>query len=91
MNYIMLRPESPIVSSNLCVFATTQTGYLLFRSPDNALVYLNLEEPSLMYAFHDYLESLGPESCYSNEETIRRLKKLELQGLKEITPPRQFL
>ena len=87
MNYIMLRPESPIVSSNLCVFATTQTGYLLFRSPDNALVYLNLEEPSLMYAFHDYLESLGPESCYSNEETIRRLKKLELQGLKEITPP----
>lgn len=87
MNYIMLRPETPITSSNLCVFAASQIGYLLFHSSDNKLVYLNLEEPSLMFAFHDYLESLYPVNCYSTEETVERLTKLTQRIQKRITPP----
>lgn len=74
--YRMLRPDAPITSSNLCLYVTAHQGYLLFASADKNLVYLNLEEPSLLYAFYDYLESLDDTFYYSTEETTAILQKM---------------
>lgn len=72
----MLRPEAPIVQSSLCIFVGSQQGYLQFLDANENLVYLNLEEPGLLFSFYDYLESLSPDWFYSTEETISILKTL---------------
>lgn len=74
--YRMLRPHAPISSSNLCMYVTAHQGYLLFASADKNLVYLNLEEPSLLFAFFDYFESMDDTFYYSAEETVSILQKL---------------
>lgn len=74
--YRMLLPDAPIAASNLCVYVNSHAGYLLFSSADGHLVYLNLEEPSLLQAFYDYLSSLDDNLFYSTTETIDILKKM---------------
>lgn len=75
-NYYMLRPNAPIANSSLCIYVTVHNGYLLFSSNDQDLVYLNLEEPSLLHAFYDYLSSLDESLFYPTEETVKILKNL---------------
>lgn len=75
-NYVMLRPDAPIANSNLCIYVTVHNGYLLFSSNTKDLVYLNLEEPSLLHAFYDYLSSLDESLFYPTEETVKILKNL---------------
>lgn len=75
-NYRMMHPDAPIADSNLCTYVTSRNGYLLFAAADGKLVYLNLEEPSLLLAFYDYLGALGNEFYYTSEETVEILRKL---------------
>lgn len=74
--YLMIRSESPIANSNLCMYVTAHSGYLLFSSADGSLVYLNLEEPSLLHAFYDYFKSLDETLFYTTEETLAILKSM---------------
>lgn len=79
LKYRMLLPDAPIAASTLCIYVTAHNGYLLFSSADGNLVYLNLEEPSLLTAFYDYLGSMEEELFYTKEETLSILKKLLLE------------
>lgn len=74
--YRMLRPDTPVSLSSLCIYVTAHSGYLLFSSADGNLVYLNLEEPSLLFAFYDYLSTLNEDFFYSADETVSRLLHL---------------
>ena len=74
--YRMLRPDTPISLSNLCIYVTAHNGYLLFSSADGNLVFLNLEEPSLLFGFYDYLSSLNEDYFYPTDETVSRLLAL---------------
>lgn len=74
--YRMVRPDTPIASGNLCIYVNANNGYLLFSSADGNLVYLNLEEQSLLQAFYDYLSSLDDKLFYSTEETVERLRTI---------------
>lgn len=75
-NYHMLRTDAPIAHSRLCIYVTVHNGYLLFPSSSKNLVYLNLEEPSLLHAFYDYLDSLDESLFYSTQEAVKILKDL---------------
>lgn len=74
--YKMLRPDSPIAESQLCIYANSQNGYLIFTTINKQLVYLKLEEASLLYSFYDYLENMDPGWFYSPEETVEILKSI---------------
>lgn len=74
--YQMLRPEAPIASSNLCVYATEHNGYLLFSASDGKRIFLNMEEPGIVLAFYDYLNSLDESLFYTTEETTERLRAI---------------
>lgn len=72
----LLRRESPFSDVELCMYVTAQKGYLLFASSNDNLVYLNLEEPSLLFTFYDYLSSLEDTTFYSAEEAVSLLTEL---------------
>lgn len=75
-NYRMMHPDAPIASSNLCIYVTSRSGYMLFSTVDGELVYLELEEPSLLMAFYDYLGSMEDTYFYTTEEAVSILKDL---------------
>ncbi len=75
-SYKMLKQNFGNPRSRLCVYANPQHSYLLFPSVNDDLIYLDLEEPSILHAFYDYLTNLGEDVFYSKEESVEILEHL---------------
>lgn len=74
--YRMLKPQAPIAASALNIYVTSRKGYLMFISADGKPVCLDLNEPGLLHAFHDYMDSLEDNMFYSEDEAEAILKKM---------------
>lgn len=75
-SYKILKQNFGNPRSRLCVYANPQHSYLLFPSVNNDLIYLDLEEPSILNAFYDYLTNLREDAFYTKAESIEVLERL---------------
>lgn len=76
-NYRMLRKSIGNVEHGLYLFVTSQNGYLMFSSPYTGQpVYLDIEEPGLLFTFYDFCENLAEDMFYTAEETSVLLNDL---------------
>lgn len=77
MHYRMFRKNIGNPEHELYLFVNQQNGYLMFLSPYNGQpVYLNIEEPGLLFTFYDFCENLKDDMFYTYEETTELLNKL---------------
>ena len=61
----------------LYLFVNQQNGYLMFSSPySRQPVYLNIEEPGLLFTFYDFCENLDDNMFYTPEEAETLLNAL---------------
>ncbi len=74
--YRILKPQSPIAASALNIYVTSRRGYLMFISADGKPVCLDLNEPGLLHAFHDYLDSLTDNMFFTEDEADAILTKM---------------
>lgn len=73
----MLRDSIGNPEHELYLFVNQQNGYLMFSSPYNSHpVYLNIEEPGLLFTFYDFCENLEEDMFYTPEETEAILNEL---------------
>lgn len=76
-HYRMLRESIGNVEHELYLFVNQQNGYLMFSSPyTRQPVYLNIEEPGLLFTFYDFCENLDDNMFYTSEETEALLDDL---------------
>lgn len=75
-SYRMLKQNPGNPRSKLSVYSNTQHCYLLFPSVNEDLIYLDLEEPSILHAFYDYLTTLNEDAFYSRDESVELLERL---------------
>lgn len=76
-NYRMLKENVGSLDNELYLFVNQQKGYLMFSAPAHKnLIYLDIEEPGLLFTFIDFCENLDTNMFYTKEETIRKLKDL---------------
>ncbi len=77
LHYRMLRDSIGNPEHELYLFVNQQNGYLMFSSPYNSHpVYLNIEEPGLLFTFYDFCENLEEDMFYTPEETEAILNEL---------------
>ncbi len=75
--YRMLRKNIGDPEHGLYLFVNQQNGYLMFASPYNGQpIYLNIEEPGLLFTFYDFCENLEDNMFYTYEETEDLLNEL---------------
>lgn len=77
LHYRMLKDSIGNPEHELYLFVNQQNGYLMFSSPYNKQpVYLNIEEPGLLFTFYDFCENLEDDMFYTPEETEAMLTGL---------------
>lgn len=75
-NLRMIREEDGRAEHALNISVNAHEGYLLFQTKTERLIYLSIQEPSILTAFYDYLESMKPEAFSSEEEMLARMESL---------------
>ena len=77
MHYRMLKKDIGNPAHELYLFVNRLNGYLMFASPYNGQpVYLNIEEPGLLFTFYDFCENLEDDMFYKPDETESLLNDL---------------
>lgn len=74
--YRLLKYPLNQLTENLHLVVNRTMGYLLFQDIHSQLLCLMFNEPSLLEAFLDYMESLENGYLYSCEDTARMVKEL---------------
>ena len=76
-NYQMLKNNIGHLDNELYLFVTQQRGYLmLYTAHNHDLIYLEIEEPGLLFTFRDFCETLDEDMFYTQEETISLIQNL---------------
>ena len=76
-NYRMLKENIGKLDNELYLFISQKRGYLMLNSPvTNNLIYLDIEEPGLLFTFLDFCEHMDERLFYSKEEMLERLKAI---------------
>lgn len=77
MHYRMLKDSIGNPEYELYLFVNQRNGYLMFTSPHNGNpVYLDIEEPGLLFTFYDFCENLDNDMFYSPSEAETLLNDL---------------
>lgn len=77
MNCRMLKDSIGNPEYELYLFVNQKSGYLMFTSPHNGNpVYLDIEEPGLLFTFYDFCENLDDNMFYTSLETEKLLNDL---------------
>ncbi len=74
--YKLLKPNSPIELSELCIYASAHDGYIMVPSSGTDRIYISICEASILNAFTDYFENIDPKYVYTPEEGVEVLQKL---------------
>lgn len=75
--YRMLKNNIGSLENELFLFVSQKRGYLMFSEPyTKELVYLDIEEPGLLFAFFDFCENLNDDLFYSPEEAAALIESL---------------
>lgn len=66
----LLKTNIGNIDNELFMYVNSRCGYLMFPSAQtNQLICLNIAEPSLLYAFSDFCETMEDSLFYTEEET----------------------
>lgn len=77
LNYRMMKHDIGNPEHELYLFVSQQKGYLMFSVPETTqMIYLNIEEPGLLFTFLDFCKNLDNDLFYTKEETVSLLNKL---------------
>ena len=74
--YRLLKYPLSQLTENLHLVANQTMGYLLFKDIHGQILCLTFNEPSLLEAFLDYMESLDHGYIYPYEDAARMVQKL---------------
>lgn len=73
----MLKKSVGNADHGLYLFTDRSSGYLMFLSPYNGKpVYLEIDEPELLFSFYDFCENLEEQMFFTQEEAVALLKSL---------------
>ena len=72
----MMKDAEVRAKHTLNISVNAHEGYLLFQTKNERLIYLSIQEPSVLTAFYDYLESMKPEHFCTEEEMLARMDRL---------------
>lgn len=76
-NYRMLKDNIGNLDNELFLFISQKRGYLMLNSPvTNNLIYLDIEEPGLLFNFFDFCENMDERLFYSKDEMLEQLKAI---------------
>lgn len=75
-NLRMMKDAEVRAKHTLNISVNAHEGYLLFQTKNERLIYLSIQEPSVLTAFYDYLESMKPEHFCTEEEMLARMDRL---------------
>ena len=74
--YRLMRHPLSQLTENLHLVVNDTMGYLLFKDIHGKILCFTFNEPSLLEAFLDYLESLKNERIYSCDDTAQMIQEL---------------
>lgn len=75
-HYKMLRPEASIAKCKINLYTTNKKGYLMFKTAENQMLWLNMGEHGILHAFNDYMAALDEKNFYPVEETLEILREI---------------
>ena len=76
-NYRMLKNNIGSLDNELFLFISQTRGYLMLNSPvTHSLIYLDIEEPGLLFTFFDFCENMDDRLFFTKEEMIAQLKAI---------------
>lgn len=76
-NYRMLKNNIGSLDNELYLFISQTRGYLMLNSPvTNNLIYLDIEEPGLLFTFFDFCDNMDERLFFTKEEMIEQLKAI---------------
>lgn len=83
-NYRVLKKDIGHLDNEIFLLVTQPMGYIMFSTPqDHHLIYLDIEEPGLLYTFWDFCETLDDALFYTTTEAIEILRDL-IEQYKEL-------
>ncbi len=83
-NYRVLKKDIGHLDNEIFLLVTQPMGYIMFSTPqDHHLIYLDIEEPGLLYTFWDFCETLDDTLFYTTTEAIEILRDL-IEQYKEL-------
>ena len=83
-NYRVLKKDIGHLDNEIFLQVTQPMGYIMFSTPqDHRLIYLDIEEPGLLYTFWDFCETLDDALFYTTTEAIEILRDL-IEQYKEL-------
>lgn len=76
-NYRVLKKDIGHLDNEIFLLVTQPMGYIMFSTPqDHRLIYLDIEEPGLLYTFLDFCETLDDSLFYTSSEATEKLRQL---------------
>ena len=72
----LLRENIGNVTHGISVYVNSNAGYIQFSLSDGTIVYLDIEESSLLNTFRDFFENMDDSMFYSEKEIPERLRML---------------
>ena len=66
-----------MIDHEFYLFAGRQYGYFMFQTSNtDRMIYLNIEEPGLLFTFFDFCDTLDDEIFFTSEEAYRIIHDL---------------
>lgn len=73
----LLKQTIGMIDHEFYLFAGRQNGYFMFQTPNtDRMIYLNIEEPGLLFTFFDFCDTLDDEMFFTSEEAYRKIQEL---------------
>lgn len=69
-NHYLLSGDIEMLDNSLCIYTSTQNGYLLFQNSFGELTNLIFEEPSILHAFYDFMENLDAGNMLASQDEL---------------------
>lgn len=76
-NYKMLKENIGDLDNEIFMYISRTRGYLMLSSPiTHSLIYLDIEEPGLLFTFFDFCDNMDEQLFFSKEEMIEQLQMI---------------
>lgn len=73
----LLKRAIGMIDHEFYLFAGRQYGYFMFQTSNtDRMIYLNIEEPGLLFTFFDFCDTLDDEIFFTSEEAYRKIHDL---------------
>ena len=86
----LLKRAIGMIDHEFYLFAGRQYGYFMFQTSNtDRMIYLNIEEPGLLFTFFDFCDTLDDEIFFTSEEAYRKIHDLIQEYSNKKSPDRR--